>query len=107
MMFKLDAKPSDFERRVTLDESDGNSFIRKSEEYMNNLQKSVSNMITNYVENYRKTLINQRLGKKLTTDLTRRLNKTLSDLNDIEVNTKLYNSINCEAKKLKSEIVIN
>ena len=107
MMFKLDAKPNDFERRVTLDESDGNSFIRKSEEYMNNLQKSVSNMITNYVENYRKTLINQRLGNKLTTDLTRRLNKTLSDLNDIEVNTKLYNSINCEAKKLKSEIVIN
>lgn len=107
MMFKLDAKPSDFERRVTLDESDGNSFIRKSEEYMNNLQKSVSNMITNYVENYRKTLINQRLGNRLTTDLTRRLNKTLSDLNDIEVNTKLYNSINCEVKKLKSEIVIN
>lgn len=107
MMFKLDAKPSDFERRVTLDESNGNSFIHKSEEYMNNLQRSVSNMITNYVENYRKTLINQSLGNKLTTDLTRRLNKTLSDLNDIEVNTKLYNSINCEVKKLKSEIVIN
>lgn len=107
MVFKLDAKPNEFERRITLDESDGDTFIRKSEEYINNLQKSVSNMISNYVENYKKTLISQSIGNKLTADLKRRLDKTLSDLKNIEINTKFYNSINREVKQLKSEIVIN